>query len=175
MLYMICYDVVSSRRRRKVANLLRDHGTRVQKSAFECALSTDVRLRDLLLRMRTEVDPKTDTVRVYRVCASCRTEMKSHRRQPCAGCGKDNYHLEETGVSKLVRFGTACFPWFDATSKAVSKASLERFLRTASPYQRRNNLIRRRYALQTLYQRPRSAVGTPGKDRAEADTAEEMR
>lgn len=77
MLYMICYDVVSSRRRRKIANLLLDHGTRVQKSAFECDLSTDARLRDLLSRVRAGVDPKTDTVRVYRVCASCRVEAEA--------------------------------------------------------------------------------------------------
>lgn len=77
MLYMICYDVVSSRRRRKIAHLLLDHGTRVQKSAFECDLNTHARLRDLLLRVRTEVDPKTDTVRVYRVCASCRAEAEA--------------------------------------------------------------------------------------------------
>lgn len=74
MLYLICYDVVSNTRRRKLADVLLDYGDRVQKSAYECDLKTAARLRALLARARKHIDPKTDTLRVYRVCAACRSE-----------------------------------------------------------------------------------------------------
>lgn len=74
MLYLICYDVVKSRNRRRLANVLLDHGTRVQKSAFECDLATEARLRALMTSARRYINPETDTLRVYRVCASCRVE-----------------------------------------------------------------------------------------------------
>ncbi len=74
MLYLICYDVVKSRNRRRLADVLLDHGTRVQKSAFECDLATEARLSALVSQARRHIDPETDTLRVYRVCASCRGE-----------------------------------------------------------------------------------------------------
>ena len=77
MLYLICYDIVSHKRRRKLANLLLDYGGRVQKSAYECDLKTEGRLRELLARARKHLDPERDTLRVYRVCASCRSEKKT--------------------------------------------------------------------------------------------------
>ena len=77
MLYLICYDIVSPQRRRKLADVLLDYGTRVQKSAYECDLKTDARLRELLSRAHPHVDPVRDTLRVYRVCASCRGEVQA--------------------------------------------------------------------------------------------------
>lgn len=74
MLYLICYDIVKARNRRRLANVLLDHGTRVQKSAFECDLATEARLRVLVASARRCLDPQTDTLRIYRVCASCREE-----------------------------------------------------------------------------------------------------
>ena len=38
MLYLICYDIASPRRRKKLADVLLDCGDRVQKSAYECDL-----------------------------------------------------------------------------------------------------------------------------------------
>ena len=74
MLYVLCYDIVSNRRRKKVADALLDFGGRVQKSTFECDLKTEAKLRELLARVRPLLNPKTDTLRVYRVCAACRQE-----------------------------------------------------------------------------------------------------
>lgn len=76
MLYVVCYDIVSDRRRKKVADMLLDFGSRVQKSAFECDLKTESRRRELLSRVRPLLDPKTDTLRLYRVCAACVGERK---------------------------------------------------------------------------------------------------
>lgn len=75
MLYLICYDVSKSRHRRNLANLLLDHGTRVQKSAFECEFKTHAKLGAFLTKARQHINPDTDTLRVYRVCGSCRVEV----------------------------------------------------------------------------------------------------
>jgi len=76
MLYLICYDVVSNKRRKKLSDLLLDFGCRVQKSAFECDLKTEAQLRDLLTRARRHVQTDTDSLRVYRVCGACRLEAR---------------------------------------------------------------------------------------------------
>lgn len=36
---MICYDMTSNKKRRKVAEILKDYGRRVQYSVFECEIS----------------------------------------------------------------------------------------------------------------------------------------
>ena len=77
MLYLLCYDIASPKRRKKVADVLLDYGDRAQKSAYECDLKTEARLRDLLARARPHLDPQHDTLRVYRICASCRSEVQA--------------------------------------------------------------------------------------------------
>jgi CRISPR-associated protein Cas2 len=77
MLYLICYDIVSNRRRKKVADVLLDFGSRVQKSAFECSLRSDAQLRDVVRRINPLLNTDTDTLRIYRVCAACRPESKA--------------------------------------------------------------------------------------------------
>ena len=74
MLYVICYDITSDSRRKKVAELLLDQGDRIQFSAFECDLSSEKELNRLTERIRSNIDPHTDSVRFYRICASCRAE-----------------------------------------------------------------------------------------------------
>lgn len=71
MLYIICYDIACDRRRKKLADLLLDHGDRIQESAFECDLRDDRTVERLLARAARLVDPAADTVRCYRICAAC--------------------------------------------------------------------------------------------------------
>ena len=71
MLYLICYDIPSDRRRRKAADILLDFGGRVQESTFECDLRTEARRRDLERRLERLLDPTEDSLRIYRVCAAC--------------------------------------------------------------------------------------------------------
>lgn len=75
MLYVICYDIVSDKRRKKMADVLLDFGRRVQKSAFECDLN-EAKLRALLRKASPHLDSKTDTLRIYRVCAACLEERE---------------------------------------------------------------------------------------------------
>jgi CRISPR-associated protein Cas2 len=66
---IVCYDVSSqdaagSRRLRRIAEICKDHGVRVQYSVFECRLEAKdwVVLKDRLL---SEYDPQRDSLRFY--------------------------------------------------------------------------------------------------------------
>jgi len=58
---LVCYDVSSNRRRRRVAGVLEDLGERVQESVFLCELRRRER-RDLRHRLREWIDPRTDSL-----------------------------------------------------------------------------------------------------------------
>lgn len=70
MFLLVAYDIVTQRRRTRVAGLCEDFGVRVQQSTFECHLdSGDV--EDLCHRLADEIDVATDSVRIYRLCSPC--------------------------------------------------------------------------------------------------------
>ena len=75
MMMTVSYDVHSDRARRRIFKLLRLYGEHVQKSVFECDL-TERTLCDLRLRCAEEIDPATDSVRFYPLCASCRAKIE---------------------------------------------------------------------------------------------------
>ncbi|MBF0502808.1 MAG: CRISPR-associated endonuclease Cas2 [Candidatus Riflebacteria bacterium] len=66
MYVIIAYDSPSNRRRTKLMNLLKDHIAHVQESVFEGPLDGPT-LNRLLERITDLVDPKSDSVRVYRM------------------------------------------------------------------------------------------------------------
>ncbi len=70
MFFMISYDVVDDKKRLRLMNLLKDYGTRVQKSVFECNLKEDVYSR-LKAEIEKIIDRKKDRVRYYRLCEVC--------------------------------------------------------------------------------------------------------
>ena len=76
MLYFVCYDIASDRRRARVAKELLNFGVRVQESVFECDLASAGRLRELRKRLGRLVDASEDSVRLYRVCAGCAGERE---------------------------------------------------------------------------------------------------
>ena len=71
MKYLIVYDICDPRRLNRVARILKDYGSRVQKSKFEAELS-DVLLRQLMDRIREEIDPDEDGVKYIPLCGKCR-------------------------------------------------------------------------------------------------------
>ncbi len=75
-IYVIAYDIVDNRKRYKTAEILKDYGWRVQKSVFECALTIDV-LEELLQKLEDVIDPKTDSLIVYRLCEACLKRKKT--------------------------------------------------------------------------------------------------
>lgn len=82
MLVLVCYDVNTEtkegrRRLRRVARVCEGIGQRVQKSVFECQLDIakfETLERDLL----SEIDPKTDCLRLYRIPISKGFEVLEH-------------------------------------------------------------------------------------------------
>ncbi len=70
MYVVVCYDVVSNRRRARLLRKLKAYLPHVQKSVFEGELSDRqaVELRQMILRV---IDPTEDTVRIYEQCGRC--------------------------------------------------------------------------------------------------------
>lgn len=70
MIVAVAYDVSSTRVRTRIAHLLEDYGVRVQRSVFECVVTSAgyerfcERLRDALGRGEGEI-------RMYRLCGEC--------------------------------------------------------------------------------------------------------
>lgn len=83
MFTAICYDIRDNTRRLRVAAVLKDYGSRIQRSVFEADVS-DERFARLLKSVRRLVDPGEDSVRAYRMCASCRSRL-------VVVCGPDPY------------------------------------------------------------------------------------
>ncbi len=68
---LVAYDVATDsaagrRRLRRVAKVCEAHGQRVQKSVFECILD-EVQLELLIHRLRREIAPEEDSLRIYRL------------------------------------------------------------------------------------------------------------
>lgn len=72
---LVAYDIPDQTRRLKMADLLLDHGQRVQDSVFELWVSGDA-LEELIKRMGELTDAKTDSVRLYRLCRSCQGQVQ---------------------------------------------------------------------------------------------------
>jgi CRISPR-associated protein Cas2 len=70
MFVVVSYDVVDDRRRTKVHKTLKNFGTRVQYSVFECQLDGN-ELKRLQKRLRLLIDLKEDSVRFYQLCEVC--------------------------------------------------------------------------------------------------------
>ena len=75
MFIVVSYDIVDNKRRNKVANTLKNYGTRVQYSVFECLLELDY-LNSLTDELRRIIEKNEDTVRIYRLCRSCVERIK---------------------------------------------------------------------------------------------------
>ena len=71
----VSYDIPDDRRRTRIAHLLKDFGTRVQYSVFECRL-TEERVARLRARVAALVLLEEDNVRLYRLCAECAAHLE---------------------------------------------------------------------------------------------------
>lgn len=80
MLTVVSYDVVSDRRRTRLAEALLDFGRRVQLSVFEASLD-EADFERLRGRVSELIDETEDSVRIYRLCGGCRERVDT------LGCG----------------------------------------------------------------------------------------
>ena len=70
MYVVVCYDVVSDRRRARLLRALKGVLPHVQKSVFEGEIA-DARLPELRGKILELIDPSEDTVRLYHLCGRC--------------------------------------------------------------------------------------------------------
>jgi CRISPR-associated protein Cas2 len=68
--HVIAYDISEDRRRARVAAVLQTYGDRIQRSVFVCTLEADV-LHEVRERISGIIEPRTDSVYVFRQCGSC--------------------------------------------------------------------------------------------------------
>lgn len=68
---VVAYDVVSDARRVRLHQKLKEFGTPVQYSVFECLLDQGT-LERLIAMVKREISDEEDTVRIYFLCRSCR-------------------------------------------------------------------------------------------------------
>lgn len=71
MKYLITYDIISNKRRKKIADILEGAGKRVNLSVFECELNDTKLIKHLKTKLLKQADPKTDSIRIYRICENC--------------------------------------------------------------------------------------------------------
>ena len=75
MRWIIAYDIVDDRIRRKVIKELTVYSNRVQKSVFEGDVATGS-VKELLKKLEKVIDLKIDSIRCYPVCANCSANME---------------------------------------------------------------------------------------------------
>ncbi len=75
MLYVVSYDIPDDRRRTRVHSALTGFGTWVQFSVFECFLNRKQRLL-MESRLLEEIHQREDTIRIYGLCAACKTKVE---------------------------------------------------------------------------------------------------
>lgn len=68
---LITFDVSDNRIRYRVVKALRAHAQRVQKSVFECPELPPASYLRLRSKLEGRIDPDTDSLRYYRLCAAC--------------------------------------------------------------------------------------------------------
>lgn len=70
MHYVMAYDIADDRRRNRVARFLEGWGRRVQKSVFECDLSSE-ELEEVCSRLKELLVIPDDRCHIYRLCGEC--------------------------------------------------------------------------------------------------------
>ena len=68
--YVIAYDISDDRRRSQVAAVLQAYGDRIQRSVFICTTEPEL-ITEIRLRVAGTIKSETDSVYVFRQCATC--------------------------------------------------------------------------------------------------------
>lgn len=76
MPYLICYDITSPRRLKKVAKVLESYGLRIQKSFFQADIDNDM-LKQMVDKLKKEMDKDKDSLFIYYICEKCMNKIES--------------------------------------------------------------------------------------------------
>lgn len=72
---VIAYDIVNNRIRSNFHKFLKEFGLNTQKSVFECDLDREG-IDKIVACARKIINPATDSVRLYRICAGCQRKVR---------------------------------------------------------------------------------------------------
>jgi CRISPR-associated protein Cas2 len=81
LFYVVTYDIPSDQRRKKVSDLLKGYGRRVQYSVFECILSQP-KYDELRERLKKKVEVEEDSVRFYPVSSHTFSQVETWGGSP---------------------------------------------------------------------------------------------
>lgn len=73
---VVTYDIPNDRRRTRLHNALKDFGTPVQYSVFEC-LVNDEELKRMKRVVSRLIKPRLDSVRYYFLCHACQARIET--------------------------------------------------------------------------------------------------
>lgn len=71
LFYLVCFDIVDDKIRRRAVKALGGYGVRVQKSVFECPNLSPDRFAKLRNELDELIDHAEDTFRFYPLCRDC--------------------------------------------------------------------------------------------------------
>ncbi len=72
--WIISYDIKDTKRRNCISQELKNHGSRVQYSVFECLMPNE-KAKILIKKLAELINPKQDSIRFYKLCESCRSKI----------------------------------------------------------------------------------------------------
>ena len=75
MFVVVVYDISNDRRRTRLHNVLKNFGTPVQYSVFEC-IGDGKQLEKMKKAVRRVIKPRRDRVRFYYLCQTCLTKTE---------------------------------------------------------------------------------------------------
>jgi CRISPR-associated protein Cas2 len=75
MFVVVVYDISNNKRRTRLFNALKDFGTQVQYSIFECLLNKK-EFKDMQEVVCKITKRRKDKVRIYTLCGSCQDAIK---------------------------------------------------------------------------------------------------
>jgi CRISPR-associated protein Cas2 len=67
---IVAYDIADPKRLAKIAKIMKDYGTRVQKSIFEATVKGHI-IDEMRRRVEETIIPEEDGVKYFPLCAKC--------------------------------------------------------------------------------------------------------
>lgn len=87
MFLVVSYDVVDDQKRKKLADVLKDYGRRVQYSVFECDLEK-MHIEQMIKEASAFIDKDQDSLRIYFLCNECLGKIETFGEHSRFGTGK---------------------------------------------------------------------------------------
>ncbi len=75
MRYIVAYDIVSNKKRLKLAHIITEYGDRIQKSVYEVFLNEKT-YPELWERLIEHITDPDDRLRMYPLCRSCESKVE---------------------------------------------------------------------------------------------------